>query len=227
MRFVLPTGCKCYTYVVAIGELPACCVWSKSSQACRAACCFSTWLKLAMSQDMWYPAAWRTLSSAPLLVNMLLCKLALKLFTGLFLRNSKAVKWSESRDGTHLSDSWQQKMDSVCLGSCHQLLLKCLRKQQYYFPQSLVTFSSVLRLKSVTQDTRRMELQATRRGRLGRNRLLFLMETDIFPFSWPHFFFPLSFRGDSGKTAGSSVPAGLREQQCSAQHRQHAEHPLF
>lgn len=95
--------------------------------------------------------------------------------------------------------------------------------------QSLVTFSTVLCLRSVTHDTHRMEIQTTRKRRLGRNGLLFSMTTNVFNFPSlnPPFFSPLSLRGNSGKTAGPYVPASLREQQCSAQHWQHPEHPLF
>lgn len=95
--------------------------------------------------------------------------------------------------------------------------------------QSLVTFSTVLCLRSVTQDIRCMEVQTTRRGGLGRKGLLLSMTTNIFNFPSPNvpFFSPLSLRGNGGKTAGPYVPTSLREQQCGAQHWQHTEHPLF
>lgn len=55
----------------------------------------------------------------------------------------------------------------------------------------------------------------------------FLWQHFQFPFSWPHFSSCLSLRGDSGKAAGPYIAASLREQQCSAQHWQHTEHPLL
>lgn len=55
------------------------------------------------------------------------------------------------------------------------------------------------------------------------------MTTNIFYFSFPltPFYSPLFLRWNSWKTAGPYVPTSLWKQQCSTQHWQHTEYPLF
>lgn len=145
------------------------------------------------------------------------------------------MKLSESHSETHLSDGWQQKVDSVHLGHFHLLLLQWLRKQQYYFPHvhtdaKVTKYSSIFSgtLRSVPQNISCIEKKTTRRGRLGRNGI-FSVTTNIFRFSPTIFFLfsPFSLRGSGWKTSGPYIPTSLWEQQCSTQHWQHAEHSLF
>lgn len=94
--------------------------------------------------------------------------------------------------------------------------------------QSLVTFSVILWLRSVTQYIIiAWKNRPPEEEDWAEMDYCFLWQHFPFPFSWPHFFSCLSLRGNSGKTAGPYVATRLGEQQRSAQHWQHAEHSLL
>lgn len=93
--------------------------------------------------------------------------------------------------------------------------------------QSLVTFSVIVQLRSVTQYINCREKRSPEEEDWEEMDCCFLWQHFQFPFSWPHFFSCLSLRGNSRKTAGPHVATRLREQQCSSQHWQHTEHTLL